>query len=112
MWEKILQKESYLSKRAEPQKPFIPHLNSKHSPIEPKKAQNNPQNKKIKKLENWKSLKWKLSVQWVNPKTLLRPHPHPKYSLIGPKKAPSFLKKQKTKVRKQKGQIDLYRKLD
>ena len=43
-WQKqILQKKKHLFIRVKPRKLFRPVLNSKHSPIEPKKAQNDPQ---------------------------------------------------------------------
>ena len=48
---KILQKESYLSIKAKPQQLLRPHLNPKHSPIDPKKDEND---KKIKTLKTKK----------------------------------------------------------
>ena len=55
---KILQMKSYLSITVKPQKLFRPHLNSKHRPIEPKKAQNDPpknkNNQKVRKLKIFK----------------------------------------------------------
>ena len=53
---KILQKKSYLSIRVKPQKLFRPHLNSKHSLIEPKKAQNDPPKQKYSKSQQTKNL--------------------------------------------------------
>ena len=85
--QKILQKESYPSIRAKPQKLFRPHLNPKNNPIEHKKAENEtkktkPKNQKseIKKIRN-ESYQFTL----VNPKKLLRPHPDTKKNItIGP----------------------------
>ena len=52
--QKILQKESYLSLNAKPQQLFQPHPNPKHSPIDPKKDENDKKSKlwKQKKIEN------------------------------------------------------------
>ena len=48
--QKILQKESYPSIRAKPQNLFRPHLNPKNNPIDHKKAENETNKKKTKKL--------------------------------------------------------------
>ena len=53
MSEKKLKKEKLYLYKSKSSKPFRPHLNSKRSPIEPKKAQNDPQKTKlIQKSEN------------------------------------------------------------
>ena len=54
---KILQRKRTLSIRVKPQKLIRPHLNSKHSPIEPQKAQNDPQNKNNQKVRKLKIFK-------------------------------------------------------
>merc|ERR1711873_353177 len=46
---KIIQKESYPSIRAKPQKLFRPHLYPKNNPIEHKKAENETKKKQKKK---------------------------------------------------------------
>ena len=55
--QKILQKESYPSIRAKPQKLFRPHLNPKNNPIKHKKAENETKKTKQKnqKSENKKN---------------------------------------------------------
>ena len=77
---KILQKESDLFIRTKPQTNFGSHLNPKHSPIEPKKAENDKKSKvwKQKTIEN-ESYQFKVA----NPKKLLWPHPNTKIITIG-----------------------------
>ena len=54
--------------RVIPKTLFVPQLNPKHNPIEPKKkSQNYTQNKNIKKSKNKKSSKWKLPVYMNEP---------------------------------------------
>ena len=68
------------------QKLFGPHLNHKHSPIEPKKARKNNQIiKKSQKTETLENESYQSTL--VNPKKLLRPNPVPpkKYSDTAPK---------------------------
>ena len=52
--QKILQKESYLSIKAKPQQLFRPHLNPKHSPIDPKKYENDKKNQNSENKKKWK----------------------------------------------------------
>ena len=58
--QKILQKESYPSIRAKPQKLFRPHLNPKNNPIKHKKAENETKKNRTKKSKVEKKLETKV----------------------------------------------------
>ena len=57
---KILLNESYLSLRVGPKKRVGPHIDPKHSPIEPKKAQITPEIQTNKKFRKQKIFKMKV----------------------------------------------------
>jgi len=77
-------------------KTLDPTSTSKIARYGPKRLRNGLKKTKLKKYQNKKSDKMKdIHSIWVNAKKIFRPHPKPKDSPIGPKKAQSDQQNQK-----------------